>query len=233
MANLSQLGQHYGTDKVLHGFIPIYETYFSGRRESIRHILEIGVFFGSSIQMWRDYFPKAVIHGMDSFQGHQGNGQIFANADNFWNQWQNGNVTQSERIRLYRYDQSQLGELDAFVDSLRRQGIQFDAILDDGSHLMRDQQITLGKLWTLIRPGGCFIMEDLHTSLSHAGDYHDILPDKSNTTLTLFQEFQKTGQMNSIYIDLSPIVNQIQSMQIETSPKGSITAFIHKRGNPI
>ena len=37
---------------------------------------------------------------------------------------------------------------------------------DDGGHTMLQQQLTLAAYWRRVRPGGLFIIEDLHTSFS-------------------------------------------------------------------
>ena len=43
-----------------HGFLPIYADLF-GDPYRLRALMEIGVFRGSSLMMWRDYFPEAQV----------------------------------------------------------------------------------------------------------------------------------------------------------------------------
>lgn len=38
----------------------------------------------------------------------------------------------------------------------------YDIIIDDGSHMSSHQQISLSTLWQFLRPGGVYIVEDLH-----------------------------------------------------------------------
>lgn len=38
----------------------------------------------------------------------------------------------------------------------------FDVIIDDGYHASKHQQVTLNCLWDSVKPGGMFIVEDLH-----------------------------------------------------------------------
>ncbi len=64
---LSELGRKYGTDKVDHGYCDVYHQAFEKKRQEVTAVMEIGVFFGASIRMWKDYFPNAVIHGVDHF----------------------------------------------------------------------------------------------------------------------------------------------------------------------
>jgi cephalosporin hydroxylase len=47
-------------------YFDIYEHHFSRFRNKEVVILEIGIFQGGSLQMWKDYFgPKAKIYGID------------------------------------------------------------------------------------------------------------------------------------------------------------------------
>src|SRR3989339_653332 len=62
---LYELASKHGTDKLGNGFIPHYLKYFEEKRFSVKKILEIGVLNGNSLKTWRDYFPNAVIYGLD------------------------------------------------------------------------------------------------------------------------------------------------------------------------
>ena len=65
MESLEQIGKKYPTSKNITGFIPIYESFFDCLREKEVNILEIGVDKGDSLRLWRDYFTKAKICGLD------------------------------------------------------------------------------------------------------------------------------------------------------------------------
>lgn len=66
---LTSLADAYKTDKGINGpshshqYSLVYESLFNGIRDSVTHLLELGV--GSSLLMWQDYFPNAIIHGVD------------------------------------------------------------------------------------------------------------------------------------------------------------------------
>jgi demethylmacrocin O-methyltransferase len=69
---LERLGALHGTDKVdeWHTHVGrtnagIYDQYFKGWRRDRFSMLEIGVLDGASLRMWRSYFPKARITGLD------------------------------------------------------------------------------------------------------------------------------------------------------------------------
>lgn len=121
----------YGTDKGIggHNYIPFYEKYLPKNPKSI---LEIGVFKGASMNMWRKHFPEADLHGLDLFKENE-----VPNIEGVT--WHIGN----------QCDWQTLERLRAF---------DFDVIIDDGSHNSRDQMITFFGLFN----GKHYFIEDLH-----------------------------------------------------------------------
>ena len=119
-AALKSLGKHFDTDKVHHGFLSIYADLF-GAREAVRHVLEIGVFRGASLQMWRDYFSNAIVHGVDSFTGQMGNGDKLCdgscvgdlNAQPF-----------GARVELLSADQGNVSSMEQLVAELSRRHVE-------------------------------------------------------------------------------------------------------------
>ncbi len=69
--DLSVLADRYGTDKGItgsetnHRYTIVYDRLFSGIRDQVSHVLEFGVYEGASLKMWADYFPNAIVHGLD------------------------------------------------------------------------------------------------------------------------------------------------------------------------
>lgn len=138
MKKLTEIGLKYGTDKATyHNFTDVYDSYFS-KYESPR-ILEIGVYNFASIQMYREYFKNPYIVAMDIDDKSQ-------YVDASW--------------RYVRGDQSKIEDLEKCVQNESL----FDIIIDDGGHTMAQQQISFGFLLKHVKPGGIYILEDLHTS---------------------------------------------------------------------
>ena len=189
MTTLTTLGFKYGTDKAP-VLTQLYATYMDEHRNKPIRILEIGVFFGASMKMWHDYFPNGEIYGVDTFEGKQGNGSRFKNSNSFLNEARN-----YDRMNIGICDQSKRDDLLKLVNSVKE---PFDYIIDDGSHLMKDQQQTLGVLWPLVRPGGIYFIEDYASSYDTR--YPDVRPDFSNTTVTMMKTFQSTGRIVSEYM---------------------------------
>jgi len=129
-------------------------------------------------------------------------------------------------------DQSKRADLSAFIDT---SGGQFDVILDDGGHAMDQQQISLGYLFPEVKPGGMYIIEDVHTSLP------DFYPDtsfhvnaaQSNTTLRMLEHFVRTGEVYSEYLTLEESqylqrnIDRIE-MHYRRNRRHSIVCVIHK-----
>jgi hypothetical protein len=170
---LTRLADKYGTDKgsSAHKYTDVYENFLMPTRNQARKIFEIGVAGGASLFMWRDFFPNAVIYGIDIEDSSRLN---------------------SERIKTFVADQGKRKELAKFIAS---NGSGFDLILDDGGHSMDLQQISLGFLFPHVKPGGYYILEDVHTSLMYPG--WGIDEDKKNTTLAMIESFVRTGKISS------------------------------------
>ena len=112
----------------------------------------------------------------------------------------------------------------------------FDVILDDGGHAMDHQQVSLGFLFQYIKPGGIFIIEDIHSSLPQ---YY---PDSSfkvnntgnNTTLFMIECFIRTGRINSQYLSRAEILYLEQNIEnielnFRKNKKHSIMCIITKK----
>ena len=56
--NLKSVAEIYKSDKIEHGYIEIYESYFEKIRDEKLKIFEIGIADGKSLLTWADYFKK-------------------------------------------------------------------------------------------------------------------------------------------------------------------------------
>lgn len=140
--SLDALGLKYGTDKSSshHDYLRFYETFMAPLRASSITILEIGVYQGASLQMWRDYFPNARIVGVDIVPACK--------------------ALESERVHIEIADQSNLEHLAA----LALEHGPFDIIIEDGSHMWDHQITSLRALFPFLRSGGYYVVEDLQTN---------------------------------------------------------------------
>jgi len=126
--------------KWLHYF-DIYERHFDRFRDKPIKMLEIGVFGGGSLRMWRDYFaPGSTIVGID------------INPD--------CKAHEAENIDIH------IGSQDdpEFLTKIADQYGAFNIILDDGSHVNKHVIASFETLYHRTTPDGVYMIEDMHTS---------------------------------------------------------------------
>lgn len=136
--NLIEIGKKYPSSKNISGFIQLYEKYFTPLRDSKINILEIGVDNGDSLRIWREFFSKANICGID------------IDKKNF--RINNTNILQG--------DQSDLNFLKSLVSEYKK----FDIIIDDGSHQAKHIIASFNYLFNYLSDNGLYVIEDLQTS---------------------------------------------------------------------
>lgn len=127
-------------DKWIH-YLAAYQQHFGAYRGTPVRMLEIGVFRGGSLDLWRRYFgPEATIVGIDIDPGCA------------------ERVTAPNHVRIGSQDDP------AFLASVVAEFGPFDIVLDDGSHVGKHQRTSFEQLFPAVRPGGVYAIEDLHTS---------------------------------------------------------------------
>jgi cephalosporin hydroxylase len=140
MATLDQIARNYRTDKFKHGFTNIYPFYFEERRRKPIKLLEIGVNKGGSVLMWKEYFTRGEIFGIDI------------------------HPPRSERV--FKRATILIGDQEdkEFLNRIGTEHGPFDFIIDDGGHTMNQQKTSLEVLWNYVNPKGVYITEDIDTS---------------------------------------------------------------------
>jgi hypothetical protein len=152
---LDILAKKYGTDKqtndfpelYYHGYTIVYHQLFQMKRNHYKNILEIGVREGRSHKMWHDYFPNAMIYGVDNMIN-----PIIRNIprEDFLSNIEN------DRIKIFIGSQDD----EAFLEESFKDK-QFDLIVDDGGHHSRLHQISFKVLFPKLKSGCYYIIEDL------------------------------------------------------------------------
>ena len=124
-----------------HHYFEIYHRHFAPFRGRSPVVLEIGVYHGGSLQMWRKYFGRgAHIIGVDI----DPRCKAFA----------------EDGVEVLIGDQADR----AFHAELRRRYPKVDIVIDDGGHTMEQQITTFEELYPHLQPNGVYLCEDLHTS---------------------------------------------------------------------
>ena len=134
--------EHRGrlVDKWLH-YLPVYERYLDPYRATDMAMMEIGVFRGGSLELWREYLGEdARIFGVDI-------DPACAELVDPPNQVRIGSQADPDFLRGVV---AEMGRL--------------DIVLDDGSHVAEHQRASFATLFPLLEEGGLYIIEDLHTA---------------------------------------------------------------------
>ena len=137
MPSLRDCFDRHGCDRGdRHGYERVYEPLFAMIRNQPLRILEIGIFKGAGIWAWLDYFPKATVFGIDTFQR-----------------------VAPEQVEVLKHERVEWQQLNS-----TRHGLfsgTFDIIIDDGCHRADAQLATWRNFYPALKPGGMYFIEDV------------------------------------------------------------------------
>jgi 23S rRNA U2552 (ribose-2'-O)-methylase RlmE/FtsJ len=197
--------------KWLHYF-EIYDRHFSRFRGTDVHVVEFGVSYGGSLQMWKEYFgPNAKIFGVDIDPRCK--------------------KLEEKQIEIFIGDQ----ENKEFLKSLTKQIPRIDILIDDGGHTMQQQINTYEELFYKIDKNGVYLCEDLHTSYwkNYDGGYK-----KHNTFIEYsknFIDYINAWHSRTNKLRISEFTMSVHSLHyydsilvIEKREKGTPTNFIKR-----
>jgi hypothetical protein len=119
-------------------YFDIYDRHLARFRGRPVRLVEVGVFGGGSIGMWREYFgPSLHIYGIDIDPSCR--------------------ALEGEGVTIFIGDQSD----PTFWEGFLANSPPIDIVLDDGGHTPAQQSVTLECLLPAMRPGGVYICEDI------------------------------------------------------------------------
>jgi len=149
-------------------YFEIYERYFSKYRGQKVNILEIGIAHGGSIQLWKKYFGNQVhVYAIDINPACK--------------------VLEEENTTIFIGSQSDA----TFLEQVKAQIPDLDIILDDGGHTMIQQKVSFECLYSKVKEGGVYMVEDTCTSYWH--EFHGGFRHPNS-----FVEYSK-GLIDSLY----------------------------------
>lgn len=177
-----------GIWKWLHYF-DIYDRHFHRFRDQEVHVLEIGIYSGGSLDMWRDYFgPKAHIYGVDIEPACR--------------------TYESDKVKIFIGDQADR----QFWHDFRQSVPVLDIVIDDGGHLPEQQIVSLEELLPHLRPGGVYCCEDVHGELNAFAIYVHGLNHKLNQARWVEQSLDDNE--NSIVSSCNPFQAAVNSIHL-------------------
>lgn len=129
-------------------YFPIYDRHLSKFRGRDVHVLEVGIYGGGSLDMWREYFGKGVhVYGVDIDERCR--------------------AYERPGVRVFIGDQADPEFWKRFLSEVPK----LDVVIDDGGHEVHQQRATLEALLPNIRPGGVYVCEDVHGLANPFLDY--------------------------------------------------------------
>jgi hypothetical protein len=140
----------YDTDKIKLRYLEVYDPILAPWTGKNIKLLEVGVCEGGSLKLWRDYFPRGTIVGIDrKLPKH---------------------FEAGHRVQVFQGNQADKAFLSKVASRTAPDG--FDIIIDDASHI---GALTKTTFWHLfdhhLKPGGLYAIEDWGTG------YLDDFPD--------------------------------------------------------
>jgi len=120
-------------------YFDIYQRYFNKFVGKEVHILEIGVYAGGSLKMWKDYFgSKCHVYGVDIKEECK--------------------VYENEYTNIFVGNQAD----SKFWKRFKEKVPVIDILIDDGGHQAEQQIVTLEEMLPHLSPGGVYLCEDIH-----------------------------------------------------------------------
>jgi len=136
---LDDLAVRFETDKssLVHNYTERYEVHFAPMRNEPLRILELGIQSGASLKMWKAFFTRSHIFGLDI---------------------KDSRIFDEQRITTIKGSQTDV----LLLEQISERYGPFDVIIDDASHHSRATQLSFDTLFPLLNKGGFYVIEDLH-----------------------------------------------------------------------
>lgn len=172
------------TDKnTIHSYIEVYESLFSGKRDTATNVLEIGIGpyqpNGGSILMWAGYFSKANVHAVDIIPMDAVNPLLVPHP------------------RIYLHTQNDAYHHSFFTNTFLSKNEKFDIVMDDGPHTL-DSMVTFIKLYSqLLKKDGILVVEDVQ-SIDWIPKLRDATPDVLKPYIEVYDRRNVKGRYDDI-----------------------------------
>lgn len=132
-----------------HDYLRFYELFLQTFKKTKFTLVELGCFTGASLRMWKEYFSKVRVVGVDL----------------------------DSRLESLKKEKIDFICSDATASDLPAKLSVYDdiyCIIDDGSHAWGDQRRSFEMLFPILNSGGYYIIEDLECGAE--GAYPEIPP---------------------------------------------------------
>lgn len=181
MGKLTEIANYHTVDKGTkhyekHSYTEIYDKYIPEIGKFV--LIEIGVWHGDSLRMWKEYNPELDIHGID----------IDPNVYNF--------LHKDDQFGIHIGDQSDHNFLEKVISKSNTP----DFIIDDGSHFHHHILSSFKILWNYLKPGGFYFIEDLHASYAQRDETINQIKEWFNSNNIKYTSLDLTCQEKLLII---------------------------------
>jgi hypothetical protein len=144
--SLVEIVDNSRTDKnTVHSYLPLYYNLLKNKKETALNVLEIGIYQGGSIKLWKDFFINATVYGLD-----------IMNINDIYTE-----IKHNEKIILYTsidaYDN------DFFTNNFLNKNVKCDFMLDDGPHTLESMKQFIKLYSQIMTDDGILIIEDVQS----------------------------------------------------------------------
>jgi SAM-dependent methyltransferase len=149
-SELCKIGANFGTNKsslnlIGHrsGYTPFYDILFNNIRNKKINLAEIGIEKNAATKMWRKYFKKAWIYGLE---------------------YDEKKIYSAIKHKLYKtnYCKIDVSLKSSIKNSFKKINKKFDIIIDDSTHIFKDQINIIQEGRNFLKKGGILIIEDIY-----------------------------------------------------------------------
>ena len=186
-------------------YFDIYHRHFAKFIGKEVDVLEIGIYSGGSLGMWRSYFgEKCHIYGVDIEEACK----IYAN----------------DYASVFIGDQADR----SFWSDFKNKVQSVDIIIDDGGHSPEQQMVTLEEMLPNLQPGGVYLCEDVHDSFNNFSSFATSLVndlnklDRDQSSLISFQSNASPAQSMIHSIHFYPYVVVIEKNLVPVKTLNSL-----------
>ena len=191
--SLAEIVDNARTDKnTVHTYLDLYQSLLISRKESAKHVLEIGIGDGSqgisnggSIKLWHDFFLNATVHALD-----------ICSYDFIWD-----GIKNNERIKIY--NQTDAYNIESFKTNFLDKNIKFNMVLDDGPHSLESMKQFIRLYSQILSDDGILILEDVQDI-----NWIEILKESVPENLKQYIEVYDLRHMKNRYDDLVFVINK-------------------------
>lgn len=202
---LDELADKYGTDKKIlcHGYTRVYDKLFNNIRDKVDNVIEVGIFDGASVRMWQEYFKNANITALDISE---------------------------KSVECVKGIDRVTSFLQNATDTNFWKNLQFkaDIIIDDGSHVIEEQDAMLLAAWDSLKPGGYYVIEDTHSSFHNV--YKQNTKNVHGIYTTIFNRILQQQAYETLqgdwYCTRERFKNRIDKISYETFGIYSFTSVV-------